>query len=482
MLRPAVSRAVVTVMLTAGLLAAAVPSRAAPGPSVTVTPDKGPARTEIHIKGAGYKSHQDVQIYVFSKYFRADETSYDGTFETTYDIPIDEYFGGVHSIWVDYADSGNRIGTTSFRLLPTLYTNAGAVSVGESVSSFASEFGSDEKVDVTLRRGAAVEEKLGIVTTQKQGFGKLDWKVPEVPGGKYELQAVGETSGLEAVDDLEIEPTITPTPGRAPPDDSVTIKGTGFQASQTVTLYLDDTGNGGPRKSLGDAVANSKGSFEPTFKLPHVPGGEASYIQASSPNVKEKHLDITAWVKAGPYEVNPPDALCQSTGQTQPSPIQLGITGAEYGPHSSVTLELVPKAGHLFQLGRASSIGNGDFSTTVSVPTAPFGKYIVAGLGKTYLGLDQEGYSNDVSIGFDACDNPSFNGSSVSDQWQGVGTDADSTVQVVYDGEIVDTTKADSDGSWTASDSFNCTAPDAEYGLTVTLGGKAYTFTNPLQC
>lgn len=193
---------------------------------------------------------------------------------------------------------------------------------------------------------------------------------------------------------------------------------------------------------------------------------------------------ITAWLKASPAEVNPPDALCESTGQSQPSPTDLTVTGAGFGPNNSVTLEFVSesKSGFTTHLGTAKTNAKVDFTTTLTVPAAPFGKYVVTGDGKAFYGRDQDATSNMISLGFDACDNPSIGGGSVSDNWQGVGTDANTDVLVILDGSPVMMTTSDADGSWTANKSFPCSPGPHTYGLKVSLGGVLQTFTAPLSC
>ena len=169
-------------------------------------------------------------------------------------------------------NSGRRAQTT-FLLEPSIETDEKSDVVGASESGYLSEFASGEKATVTLWRDGKVEGELGTFPTSDRGTSNIRWTVPKVPGGPYELEAVGEKSGLVDPTPFVVEPNIVVSPHEAAPDDKVAVTGTGFDANSSVSLYMNDTRNGGPRTSIGVATTNSKGSFKFTFIVPHVPGG-----------------------------------------------------------------------------------------------------------------------------------------------------------------------------------------------------------------
>ena len=295
-------------------------------------------------------------------------------------------------------------------------------------------------------------------------------------------------SGLVATAPFLIEPSIALQPDDAAPTEAVRVNGTGFEASSSVTVYLNDIDNGGPRTAIETVKTNSKGSFYFIFPVPHVPGGSHATVETDVlPSVGRKveaPFHVAALLGAGPSEVNPPDALCESTGQPPPSSTELAMIGAGFGPDTVVTLDLVGDSrSSSRRLGTAPTDASGDFTTTLTVPAAPYGKYFVEGEGKTFYGTKQSAFSKVISVGFDACDNPSVGNGSVTDQWQGVGTDANSSVNVVLDGTPVMETIADADGSWTVGPNAFPSAPGRHtYGIEVKLGGKDAEFTGPLEC
>jgi hypothetical protein len=288
------------------------------------------------------------------------------------------------------------------------------------------------------------------------------------------------------------EPSVWLDVESAPPGGTVRVEGDDFSPKTEVEIYLVDVRNGGGITKEAEPITTSRGRLLHEVDIPLVPGGPWAAIVVREPNggLGRARLDIAQRVKASPREVTPFDQLCATTGQGQSGATQLDVAGVGFGTSEAlVKLQLngpitrQGKSASKFQLGSIAPSSDGAIYRTVNVPQAPYGHYTLEAEGPGTFGAKLSAESDEISLGFQACDDFNDDGGTVYDSWEGVGTDADSAVEIIYNGSEVGETTAGSDGSWEATDSFYCPpGTNYPYGIVVELGGKKYTYTNPLSC
>ena len=192
MRRPGISKGfALSVILVGGLFAPVERSGAAGAATLSVSPRQGPAPSSFGIDGAGFKPFEPVTLHIFSaSEVRRELANAEGDFRSAFYIVQHEYPGGNHEVWAVGSYSGRRAETT-FRLLPTVESEANVGMVGDRESGGLREFSAQERVLVTLWRNGRVESELSTFAMGDHGSGPFRWKVPELPGGKYELEAAG---------------------------------------------------------------------------------------------------------------------------------------------------------------------------------------------------------------------------------------------------------------------------------------------------
>lgn len=115
-------------------------------------------------------------------------------------------------------------------------------------------FGPAETVDVYARRidgtpdiVAATDDTGSFVTTAQEA---------QAPLGQLEYFAVGRASGRLGAASISVTPRLAVTPAAGAPGGTVLVRGYGFGAGEQVQVYWDN-----PRRSLGTATANTRGTF-----------------------------------------------------------------------------------------------------------------------------------------------------------------------------------------------------------------------------
>ncbi len=89
-------------------------------------------------------------------------------------------------------------------------------------------------------------------------------RVPEMPGGTYNVRVSTSYENATVIFDVEPEVELSSTTSLV--NDQVTIRGTGFRASRSVTIRFDN-------RSIATTSTNSRGSFTTTFRIPEADRG-----------------------------------------------------------------------------------------------------------------------------------------------------------------------------------------------------------------
>ncbi|MEO9320712.1 MAG: hypothetical protein ABI361_08580 [Nitrososphaera sp.] len=229
--------------------------------SISVSPIGAPVGATVRISGVNLAPDTQVTVklgnVVATTLPSTITTDSRGTFTATFTVPI--MAGGPTVV-----SAGE--GSTAFTVLSTISSGANSATTGGTVSLSGTGFGSDSVVALTLD-GVAQPTTPVIVSTNANGLFNATLIVPltgEV-AGIHEIVAV-DSSSHSAFRPLRIVPSISLSPGANTANSTVTVNGTGFAASSTITLSFGALTLSNTTPST--ITTDSTGSFSASFTVP----------------------------------------------------------------------------------------------------------------------------------------------------------------------------------------------------------------------
>jgi hypothetical protein len=242
-----------------------------------IDPDSGPVGTKVDITGDNFAENEDITV----KYDGSDITddvigdaSSDRRGDIDFSIVIPSSTAGEHTVTV--SDESLSDADVTFTVEPEMSFTPSQAPPEGTVTVTGTGYGDRVDVDIFLG-GVAVTSG----ETDSDGEFSIDFTVPEMDEGTYELLAEDE-DGNDDVADFTVlvgtELSVTPVTSSASPGyvgQSVTVSGTGFKANSTVTItYTSEP------QVVATLESDAEGDFSATFNIPASEGG-AHTITAS---------------------------------------------------------------------------------------------------------------------------------------------------------------------------------------------------------
>jgi hypothetical protein len=240
-------------------------------PGLTVSPENGPAGTNVTVKGQGFaKNEQGIKLmyYLDGNYeteARNITANTKGSWKTSFPIPPSSK--GEHKLDAQGAESKlYDVEDATFRVTAEISTDEPSGSVDESITITGSRFVAYESGIQILFNGQAVVTG---ITADSQGDWEESFEVPEMPAGPYSVIAEGEQTKQEDVSALnfKIEPDIVLSPDEGHVGITLNVTGHGFAANKDVVIKYDGS-------QVATARTNGKGSFVTSFVVPESQYGE----------------------------------------------------------------------------------------------------------------------------------------------------------------------------------------------------------------
>ena len=240
-------------------------------PELTVSPEKGPAGTNVTVEGQGFAKNEEgieLMYYLNGSYKtikRNIVANARGSWETSLQIPSSTR--GEHKL--DAEGSVSRlyeVEDATFKVTPELSIAKSSGFVGESITMTGSKFAAYEKSIQILFGGQAVVTD---IKADDKGYWEASFEVPEVSAGTYSVTADGERTKKEDINELsfEIEPDIVLSPDEGHVGMNLTVTGRGFAANEDVVITYDGS-------QVTTATTNDKGSLDVSFLVPKSKYGE----------------------------------------------------------------------------------------------------------------------------------------------------------------------------------------------------------------
>lgn len=228
---------------------------------ITLGLSSGPPGTSVTITGSGFTAdvNYDIKFGASATLLKSGTTLSDGTISDSFVVP--EFPYGAKSVVVQ---TSTETASTTFTVLPAIYTNLYNGAYGQSVTVSGMGFTANTIISITF-------DSVLIHTTTSYVNGSFSAiiTVPESVAGSHVIRAADSLNNFGTISFVTTQAvTVTPSSGIVGSD--ITIKGTGFKASTQITI----TSGGYPVVTTpASVVSNTLGTFIAVFKVPSSTSG-----------------------------------------------------------------------------------------------------------------------------------------------------------------------------------------------------------------
>lgn len=374
-----------------------------------------------------------------------DVTSGGGTSLCTINVPALQTTGscnitiptttkGTHYMHVESViDNSNPNYTLSFTLSPKLTSiSSSSGYVGDSVTVSGTGFASET---VTVKFGSYT---FGIYTVSSNGNLSLTTAVPEMPYGSKNVSAEGALSGTITYLALTftINPKISLSANSGVYDTTITVSGTGFNASSTITITWDGA------DTATTTSSNSLGSFSTSYTPPNSAG---AHTIAAHDTAGHTANGLTYVV------INPSITISTSSGNVGDS---ITINGTAFKPSSTITL--IWDGADTSTTTTSSSTGT--FSLPFTIPEDVYGSHTIGAHDADNNSAPTKTFTISPKINISSSSGPVGTQITVS----GNGFDGSSTITLTWDG--TDTSRTTSSNAAGSFSSLSYTIPTTTGG------------------
>jgi hypothetical protein len=297
--------------------------------------ESGKAGDSIEIFGYGFS--EDYYYYVFFDETYKSKGSVDeyGELTKTLIIPSSVDAGETYEIMVYASESSNsspaydddydESATADFQVDeadPFLEIDSYSGNVGDTFSLSGSDFGAEKTITVYWD-----EIKIGSVfsASSEGDFSEREYEVPETAYGIHTIKAIN-TGGTYYTLEYSIEPSISLSSNSVTAGNSITVSGTGFEASSTITFYLDSTTLDATVKTSSNGTLSSAGIHIPDSE--DISGSHVLEAQDASGNSASAEIEVSApetivtstTAKTPPVQTNPDPEGANNPAQKNPNP------------------------------------------------------------------------------------------------------------------------------------------------------------------
>jgi hypothetical protein len=402
-------------------------------PSISASPSSVTVGTSITITGSNFLPSTQLSVSYDNVLVTAATSTSGGALPSGLTITIPSSAYGSHTVKV--IDSYGNLATSTISVSPSININPNNGAVGTSVVVNGSGFATSSVVTLTFA-GSAVATTPSPVMTDSLGAFSASFTIPSG-------SSTGSIAGAKTVTALDagshigsttfiITPAIVLNPTSSTVGAAVTVSGTGYSASKTITIKYDGY-NQTTAPSL--VTTTAYGTFSCTFTVPSSTTGSHTVLAIdSSTNNASTTFAVTPSITLNPSSITP--------GST------LTISGNGYAGSKATTATY---DGATVTLGGSTTTnGTGSFSATFTIPSSAKGSH---SLIITDSNANTASASLTVAQGISLTPSSGYVGSTAA--IYGGGFPPSSTVLVSYNSVIQTTTPAtittNASGSFTAT-------------------------------
>ena len=237
-------------------------------PTLALAPVSGPPGTQLTASAVGYQAFEKVNFYWNGSTtpFASPATNpygYTGIFPFT--VPAGTV-PGTYTIQGVGSKSKISITSTFTAVAPSSSLSSTTGPVGTSVTVTGAGYAPGETVNVQWNYSGPGTGTTVATTTANaySGVFTASFNVPTATTGSYPIAVAGATSSSVTTSSFTIANSLALSPASTPPGTNTTVTGTGFQAGETVQMFLDSTSG----TQLTSAIADSNGNINAPATLP----------------------------------------------------------------------------------------------------------------------------------------------------------------------------------------------------------------------
>jgi hypothetical protein len=341
---------------------------------------------------------------------------------------------------------------------PEIYLSPSSGVPGRDVTVYGSNFTPGKYVDIYYDADGdgdfADEEWMIDVETDDDGDFEVEFEVPPSYKGAHTLRAEESgTSGYVAEQDFTVKPGLTVNPEDGPVGTNATVEGQGFaedEDSIELRYYLGSS----YETVLENIEADENGSWEKAFLVPSSARGahriDATGETSAASTVRDTTFEVTPAIRIVDESGSPIDNPSGSPGQN------MTMTGN--GFYASDRYINILFAGEEAQTEIIRTDDNGHWEGHFEVPAMPIGTYSVTAEGELTPEGDLTPLSFEIRPGLGLSPSRGHVGTELT--VTGYGFPVDEYVNIMYDGNQMDTAGTDDQGSFWVS----FIVPESQHG------------------
>jgi len=319
--------------------------------SITVTPTSRYVGEQVTVTGTGFAASSQVTFYWDNVAVTASATTTDtnGAFANA-TLTVPPTARGSHTIKAQ--DASNNSATSTVTVMPKITINLSSGAVGDTVTVGGTGFAGGATVTFYFDTS-----NVGTTGADTSGtFTGSTFTVPPTSRGSHTIKAQDNSANF-ATTLFTIGQKISITPDTGASGATVTVTGSGFSTSRTITLKY----NAVPvTTSPASVITDTNGSFTASFTVPT--GGAGTYpVEASDGTYT---FSVNFVIVAG-------TTLSQTTGNVGS---QVTINGTGFIPNASVTITYTSEP---VVLTTTTTDSSGAFSVMVSIPPTTGGAHTI---------------------------------------------------------------------------------------------------------
>ncbi|AKG53006.1 hypothetical protein DGWBC_0319 [Dehalogenimonas sp. WBC-2] len=426
-------------------------------PSLTIAPTSAAVGTTVSVIGNGFAANSIMAVYFGSLSTPAVQTTSNpaGSFSAQFTVP-----SVPRSLYTIYArDSSFNIAYASpgLTVTPGIATISAATGkVGDTITLTGGGFTASGSVSIFWNNSDGTA--LATVNADSNGSINANIIIPAAVRGAHNIIArdISTTTNTPGKQ-FTVTPKIVLNPSTGAVGSSISVTGTGFGESTSISFEWDGTAIAG----VTAATTNSTGSFTKTFNIPTAISGEHTITARDASSSAEAVYTLAAKITLTP------------TSGT--SGIQVSLSGSGFHPGVTITitydntvLSTAP--------GNIVSLANGTFSASFTVPGGVAGNHTVTasdGLGNTATSSFTSTLSADISP-VTSTASPGNVGQDLT--ITGIGFLPNAAITVKFGNDTVGSATSSATGAFTVT--FKVPAVTAgSYTINVTDGANSRPFT-----
>jgi hypothetical protein len=398
----------------AAVLVPCLTSLAATGTITSLSASQGAPGTTIVVSGSGYTAGS-LPTVLWNGLGVSSSGSVNATALTASFI-VPQYPRGTYLLSVTTSAGDTTLTPIQFTITPQLTLATTSAGVGDQISISGSGFTASGSV--TLYYDSVVQST---TTANPNGVVTATFTVPQSSRGTHTIMAIGPGgTGIESVSTLfSVTSKVTVTPAIAAAGEPVTIAGSGFAASQSVSVLFDEN-------VIATTTADGMGAFTLAgFAFPSAPSGSHT-VRVQDATGASFSISVTS------------KKVLNITPASGPGATRVTVSGSGFAANQALTIALdaVPVTSSI------TTDARGSFSGAVDIPQSPGGAHQFA----VSDGLSSEEKTFTVVTTATATPASGLVGTRVT--VSGNGFLAATNINVQFDGATVKSLTSDAQGSF----------------------------------